>query len=163
MKCPMCRTKTMKRHTVKGTAVKVDACGSCCGIWFDAEELERAVDVAAKALTVPSKTQPISRICPRCAEVLYQCKYPQTYVAIDMCKSCGGLWLERGELKEIRVVRARLKKKGILEEKAPVTGVKGSLLGLIDSAISTIWEDMTHAEFRQGIVRTHEVQDSDLE
>ncbi len=62
--------------------------------------------------------------------------YPQTYVEVDMCGHCRGLWLDKGEAKEIKAVRKHRKQKGELEEYAPATGIKGSLLSFIDRAIN---------------------------
>ena len=55
-----------------------------------------------------------------------------------MCKKCKGLWLDAGELKEIQTVRKSLQESGKAKEHADVTGIKGKLLGLIDSAIDNL-------------------------
>ncbi|NQT86006.1 zf-TFIIB domain-containing protein, partial [bacterium] len=69
---------------------------------------------------------------------LHTFSYPQTYVRIDMCRRCSGLWLDGGEYKEIAAVRGRLDAKGKLDEYAPPVGLKGSILRLIDAAIETL-------------------------
>jgi len=55
-----------------------------------------------------------------------------------MCKSCGGLWLDTGELKEIRIVRRKLKQTGQLEKAQPPSGVKGALINFINRAMGGV-------------------------
>lgn len=139
MLCPKCRNTTLKRITVKGTGVKVDRCSRCRGIWFDAEELEAVLHVAAKELAVPSGAEKSTSLsCMRCDSPLFRFEYPQTYVQVDMCKKCRGLWLDSGELTEIKVVRRSLQESGDLEKFAPVTGAKGHVLRFIDTAIEAL-------------------------
>ena len=138
MDCPNCRTGTLGEYRVKGTGVKVDVCAQCRGIWFDGGELDGSVAVAAKELRVPSGAASTRRVCPRCNEPLYASKYPQTLVIVDMCKQCNGLWLDAGELTELQAVRSAMKRRGELEELAPVTGAKGALLRFVDTAIGAL-------------------------
>ena len=113
MRCPRCEHEL---QTVTVSGVKVDACqGGCGGIWFDAFELERMdqpdesagwllnnmrVDLAIEV----DFEKPVH--CPRCeqAELMRQ-KYPANdRIEIDKCRVCGGVWLDFGELFEIRTV-----------------------------------------------------------
>lgn len=135
MRCPNCLTQTMSQKQVKQANVRIDQCPQCGGLWFDRDELEKVLDVAAKELNVPSAASPTRRACPRCSSPLYRFNYPQTYCHIDMCRHCGGIWLDRGEFKEIKMVRQHLKEKGELESLAPVTGIKGGLIDFINRAI----------------------------
>jgi hypothetical protein len=64
-------------------------------------------------------------------------RYPQTYVQVEMCPKCLGLWLDHNELKEIRLVRGHLKRADKLEED-PIYGIKGSLIAFIDKAIEEL-------------------------
>ncbi len=94
---------------------------------------------AIKELKVPGDAQKdVECLCPKCNKALYAFNYPQTYVNIDMCKRCGGLWFDQGEFKEIRAVRSSLEKWGEKQEYAEVTGVKGALINFIDSAITSL-------------------------
>ena len=138
VRCPICRSDTLKECQVKNSAVKIDICTQCKGIWFDSAELEKIEPTAAKELAPPMNAPPGSKVCPRCAQPLVQSQYPQTFVKVDMCRRCNGLWLEAGELTEIRAVRKGLAQGGKLEEYAPVPGVKGALLRFIDSAIEEL-------------------------
>ena len=68
--------------------------------------------------------------------------YPQTLVTVDMCSTCGGIWLDGREFAEIKAVRKNLRRRSKLEEYAPVPGVKGVLIRFIESAIDHLkfWE-----------------------
>ncbi len=113
-------------------------CSDCKGLWFDAKELNHVAPVASKDLKPPKDAKHTGMTCPRCRVPLVAFYYPQTYVEIDMCGECHGLWLEPGELTEIKVVREHLKKKGELETHSPVVGFKGDLLRWINSAINVL-------------------------
>ena len=64
--------------------------------------------------------------------------YPQTFVKVDICKQCEGLWLDAGELKEIEAVRSNLQKTGTIEQYDEVGGLKGWLIEFIDDAIDSL-------------------------
>ena len=111
MECPRCK-KSLKIVSVDG--VTVDACqNGCGGIWFDAFELEKMDQPDESAgwlldnlridlsIEVDFKKQVE---CPRCDGVkLMQQKYPANdRIAIDKCRVCGGVWLDFGELFQIR-------------------------------------------------------------
>lgn len=111
MKCTTCG-KELKEVTVD--AITVDVCrGGCGGIWFDAFEL-RKVDErhesAGESLLDRNGNRPMpvdpnrKRMCPRCESMpmmrhFYSIKQQ---VAVDECPSCGGFWLDAGELAHIR-------------------------------------------------------------
>jgi uncharacterized protein len=135
MKCPSCKKSTLEEKHVKQTQVKVDTCTECKGVWFDEAELEGIMSVAAQKLAVPSKARATSRRCPRCPQALYEFTYPQTMATVDMCKACGGLWLDGGELREIRNLRQNLKIAGKLKEGGALSGLMGAWHRLVDSAL----------------------------
>ena len=138
MWCPKCRKKSLESRTVGSSGVRVEVCTDCRGIWFDKGELEAAVSVAAKDLRLTGDTTGTGLVCPACRKLLYSMCYPQTYVRVDMCNSCGGLWLDVKELREIRAVRGGLARRGRLDEYAPVAGVKGAFISFINSTIDTL-------------------------
>jgi len=139
MQCPKCPNQVLREKRVRNSTVTVDCCGACKGVWFDGGELEAVMSVAAKKLRVPpSAQQSAIQYCPRCPSPLFRFQYPQTYVKIEMCKQCGGLWLDAGEFHEIKAVRRSLEKDGTLEEEAQPGGVKGSLLNFIETAIEAL-------------------------
>lgn len=139
MRCPKCGGTYLKEVKVKSTGMKVDHCPKCKGIWFDAQELEAVLKVASKELAVPSDARESAALsCPRCNVLLYQFQYPQTLVQVEMCKQCGGLWLDAGEFTEIKTIRKAMKRRGKLEEYALPPGLKGTLIRFIDDAIAEL-------------------------
>lgn len=112
MKCPACSHELTQ---IKIGGLVVDVCQeSCGGIWFDNLELQR-VDEATELdlqpyldirhdLSVEIDFQ-ARRQCPRCAGiVLMRHGYAgHREVQVDSCANCGGIWLDSGELAQIRV------------------------------------------------------------
>lgn len=112
MKCPACYN--LLRQMLVGSTT-VDVCqGGCGGVWLDAFELQR-VDGAAGAaddLVLSIESDPDVRVdptrkrqCPRCDGVKLKRRFfsPRRRVEIDECPGCGGIWLDAGELEEVRV------------------------------------------------------------
>jgi Zn-finger nucleic acid-binding protein len=110
MICPACGSE-LAALGVEGIVVDVCAAG-CGGIWFDNFELckvdeahEKMCDALAllefhrEAVVVKKKRQ-----CPRCFEItMLQHQFSREKpVLVDECPSCGGMWLDAGELLEIR-------------------------------------------------------------
>jgi len=149
MICPKCQAAKLLERKVKGKDSTVGYCLNCKGVWFDQHELEEVMPAAIKELQVPGNAlKKKKRLCPKCEKALYEFDYPQTYVTIDMCKKCRGLWLDAGEFKEIRTVRDSLEQSGELKEYADVPGVRGALIRLVELAmgglkdsIKVFWED----------------------
>jgi len=110
MNCPACGAQLIA-FGVEGLVVDVcrDGCG---GIWFDNFELNKvdeaheklgealiALDFNPSATVLRDK-----RPCPKCTGItMLQHKFnPDKAVIIDECPSCGGVWLDGGELADIR-------------------------------------------------------------
>lgn len=99
-------------------SVEVDYCPECLGIWFDKDELIYAKDSKDSQLNwldfdvwrdkAKFKVLPANRRCPICRIQFVQIGYDRSSVMIDFCKHCQGIWLDRGEFKQIIVY---LKKK----------------------------------------------------
>ena len=106
MNCPTCRDASLQSLQLKDTYTEIDRCTLCGGLWFDRKELEDIMDVAAKDLIVPSDAVKTDLACPRDGNTLYAYTYPQTSVTVDMCRECAGLWLDDGELQEIKRIRS---------------------------------------------------------
>jgi Zn-finger nucleic acid-binding protein len=139
MICPKCKVAKLRKRKVKGKDFGVEYCLKCKGIWFDRNELVEVMPEAIKELGIPRGAKKDMRcLCPKCSEALYAFEYPQTYVTVDMCKKCGGLWFDRDEFKEIRTVRSSLEKWGEMQEYAEATGAKGALIDFIDSAMKSL-------------------------
>ncbi len=113
MTCPACQ-RAMIELTVAD--ITLDVChGGSGGMWFDAEELERLngadEDGDGFALKIPvdpsiKVDKSLPRACPRCdgktAMKQVNIGGDEEGVAIDVCGSCGGTWLDLGELEWIQ-------------------------------------------------------------
>jgi Zn-finger nucleic acid-binding protein len=96
------------------SGVIVDACaGGCGGIWFDRAELMRVdeADESAGESFLDIDRDPNARTdlekrlaCPREPDVVMMRHFTSVRraVTIDECPSCGGHWLDPGELAAIR-------------------------------------------------------------
>jgi Zn-finger nucleic acid-binding protein len=91
----------------------VDVCkNGCKGIWFDWHELskldeesEGVGNALEEALNSPRiSTERQGKIkCPKCGLAMQQHRYKKSQnVSVDECYSCGGIFLDSGELGAIR-------------------------------------------------------------
>lgn len=102
--------------------VEVDYCPECLGLWFDKDELTYAKDDKDKQLNwldfdiwrdkKKFSVMKINQRCPVCRIPFVEVAYDKSNVKIDFCKHCQGIWLDRGEFKQIMVY---LKKKADYE------------------------------------------------
>lgn len=111
MKCP--RTGVIMKEVAIGH-FKIDICESCAGIWFDHLEFEKFDEAHEKTgEEVLKLLESISKFpldlnrrihCPRCIDAVLMRRFesPLKKIALDECPSCGGLWLDAGELAEYR-------------------------------------------------------------
>ena len=95
-------------------ALQVDVCqNGCGGVWFDNFEIQHVDEpheFAGEQLLHIPRQENISidytakRHCPRCPDILMMKHYSsiQHKVEIDECGQCGGIWLDMGELAQIR-------------------------------------------------------------
>jgi len=120
MNCPSDNEKLEK---VLFHNVEVDYCPKCLGMWFDEDEFRMAKDDKDKNLNWvdvdlwrdKGKFE-ISRSlkhCPVCRAGLVEVGYDKSKVnphtrtsfgvgvKMDFCKMCQGIWLDRGEFKQI--------------------------------------------------------------
>ena len=114
MNCPACGTELVVLNV---GSLAVDVCrAGCGGLWFDNFELSK-VDQAHESLgealaalefNPSAQILPNKRPCPKCSGIIMrQHKFsPDKPVIIDECPNCGGVWLDGGELAEIRRVTA---------------------------------------------------------
>lgn len=110
MKCPVCENNLTQ---VQAGGVTVDVClGGCGGIWFDNFELKKLdepQEMAGQFLVNIKRRDDVQvdptmrRSCPRCHVVMMRHFFsPRRRVEVDECPSCGGYWLDAGELALIR-------------------------------------------------------------
>ncbi len=132
--CPKCRRSKLVTRTLKATGTNVDVCHECSGVWFDKNELEESLRLTPRELALPDEAKLTIRRCPACAACLYQFDYPKTYVEIDLCIECQGIWLDAGEVKELATVRAYIEHeiKTIESLKPPAHPIKNFILRFLD-------------------------------
>jgi Zn-finger nucleic acid-binding protein len=110
MNCPACASPLV---VLKVEGLCVDVCRSGCGgVWFDNFELKRVDEahdklgeaLAALEFNPTAIVLPAKRPCPKCAGItMLQHKFSREKpVLVDECPNCGGVWLDGGELTEIR-------------------------------------------------------------
>jgi len=108
MECPNCK-KSLLTTLLHNT--EVDYCLTCLGLWFEEDELRLAKDNKDNSLEwldidlwKDEKKFKVSRgmrICPACRVPLYRVNYNDSYIVVDVCNLCHGVWLDRGEFKKI--------------------------------------------------------------
>ena len=91
--------------------VEVDYCPRCLGLWFDSDELRLAKDEKDKQLNwvdvdlwrdrLKFQVKQGEKHCPVCRAGLQEVKYDESKTRVDFCKMCYGIWLDRGEFKQI--------------------------------------------------------------
>lgn len=110
MQCPGC-SKEMTTQNYAGVALEV-CTTNCGGIWFDHREFKKfdepheaagsdLLDLSPKLKSIQAKTK---RHCPTCANTILMRRFTSAnaQVEIDECANCGGIFLDAGELRQIR-------------------------------------------------------------
>jgi Zn-finger nucleic acid-binding protein len=101
--CPRCG-KPMKAEFVQklGPDVRIDVCKKCGGSWYDRGELAQTINdrrIADRLTEDPIRGTMSPIACPRCGGRMRVRK--EWDVEVDVCISCGGVWLDHGELEEL--------------------------------------------------------------
>ena len=106
--CPNCK-KFLASTILYNT--EIDYCPICLGSWFEEEELRWAKDEKNKYLSWLDvdlwkdekrfKVSKGTRVCPACRVPLYEVYYGDSWVIVDVCNLCHGIWLDRAEFKKI--------------------------------------------------------------
>jgi len=112
MNCPAC-TRPLATRTFDG--IELDACASGCGgVWFDQFEFRKFDEPHEAAGTElleleGAHTRPTGADdrfeCPRCDDaVVLRRRFFSTkrQVEVDECPACAGVWLDVGELRDLR-------------------------------------------------------------
>ena len=108
MNCPKCE-KPLEKKTLQ--SVKVDACPSCSGSWFDAKELAYLVktwkDLPDLKKGKPDKWREAPFNCPKCGVRLIEFYYDREAdtILVEMCEKCRGIWLDDSELQRINLLQ----------------------------------------------------------
>jgi len=108
-----CPNKHQELEKVLFHNVEVDYCPECLGVWFDQNELAWAKDEKDKQLNWLDfdiwrdkgrfKISHIDKRCPVCRIPFVEVAYDNSNVKVDFCKKCRGIWLDRGEFKQIMI------------------------------------------------------------
>lgn len=93
--------------------VEVDYCPICLGVWFEQDELRFAKDQKDKQLNWLDvdlwrdkgrfQISKIRKVCPFCRMPLYEVNYDNSKIKVNLCNLCKGIWLDRGEFKQIMI------------------------------------------------------------
>ncbi|MBM3461971.1 MAG: hypothetical protein FJX76_07715 [Armatimonadetes bacterium] len=109
--CPACENIALKAHTDPDTGLEIDACPSCHGLWFDANELSRFLqsgslknrfmwsEAAEPLATVGYVISTAKCACPHCKSAMSEKQF--TGITLDYCTKCKGLWFDDGEVRHI--------------------------------------------------------------
>ncbi len=108
MKCLSCEGDLV---ATQSHGIRVEQCDRCGGIWLDQGELDRVVDAEREDIRwmdldlwqdageVSGKLS--SRSCPYGHGLLATLSYGKSGIEVDVCRTCGGIWLDAGELEKI--------------------------------------------------------------
>jgi Zn-finger nucleic acid-binding protein len=111
MECPAC-SQTLDSREAAG--ISLDVCsGGCGGVWFDQFEFRKFDEAYEEAGTWLLELTGVRRVsggsgaslvCPRCdGSVLHRHFFSTNRrVEVDECPTCAGVWLDVGELRELR-------------------------------------------------------------
>ncbi|MBW2732340.1 MAG: zf-TFIIB domain-containing protein [Deltaproteobacteria bacterium] len=105
MFCPKCRREEMKPETHKNT--EIDRCPVCKGMFFEKGELERMIITNASADTfafsaMSDAMDEVTAHCTRC-DVPMKAHTGLADLRVDMCDTCGGIFLDQGELATLQL------------------------------------------------------------
>jgi len=102
--CHKCWVEMNKKEIdVFGLNIIIDVCLKCHGIWLDKGELQKILKdkKLAKYLTEHIGTKSQSpMVCPRCGNTMDIEKAED--IEVDVCLLCGGVWLDAGELEDLK-------------------------------------------------------------
>lgn len=123
--CPACQS-AMNKELVNG--FELDVCPGCLGVWFDEGELGKVAKLPkqnfeSRQPATPLPLSHLKRSCPRCSALLLSAKYQYTSdITIDSCEQCGGVFVDQGELEEIREFIERAKTMTPVQRTAAASG-----------------------------------------
>lgn len=109
--CPACGA-VMKKIFIPSAGINVDICSEGCGgMYFDNQELQKfnkaSDDISEIQKVLEGKSfvlvdESKTRICPACGNPMVKTSIKGLGIQIDSCYSCGGVFLDNGELEVIR-------------------------------------------------------------
>ena len=104
IECPRCNDMTDRMEVeIFGPNIFIDICPKCAGVWLDRGELDKLLkdkklsDYLTKDIGTESKSK---LVCPRCGGLMDLEKADE--IEVDVCLSCNGIWLDQGELEDLK-------------------------------------------------------------
>lgn len=123
MKCPRDNTELFPQ--IYEADIEVDTCPSCHGIYLDKGELEqiqatvdrdysqelkhlpefvRLPDIVGQSFEMARQKEAEEIDCPHCQNKMEIKEHAYcSQVIIDVCPKCSGVWLDKGELKNLEI------------------------------------------------------------
>ena len=105
--CAKCPSTVLEN--VPGSGFSVDRCPQCGGTWFEGTTLEKALRDTPEALLQKTEPPPDpgantrKGVCPSCKTPMIKVNsLTSPRVIMDVCKVCGGRWLDGGEFMKVR-------------------------------------------------------------
>lgn len=75
--------------------IRVETCPSCAGLFYDADELAMQLRLDSRLAS--------SFLCPHCREQkMWSGPAFGGKLALEQCPKCGGVWLDKGEIRKLR-------------------------------------------------------------
>ena len=109
--CPHHNSITLEKAVVLG--VEIDYCPKDYGLWFEEQELQLAKDARDRDLRwldidlwqdpARFRLNKQQKLCPTDRLPLYEVEYGDSGIKVDLCSLCHGIWLDRGEFKNLVV------------------------------------------------------------
>ena len=106
LKCPKCKDVKLENNNIEGTLV--ERCPKCEGIWLDEGELNKITHPIDGDLEFCSHEHGGQKSltespCVKCEnQNLQKAKFIEfSDISIDYCRTCNGIWLDKGELEMI--------------------------------------------------------------
>lgn len=109
---------------VKVAGVIVDRCHQCGSMWFDAAELRKVLSDkgAVGKLDIGADTSGArgfavgATVCPRDGSPLAIVPdNDQSHIKVDLCRTCRGVLLDAGELKDLSELTLRERLRGLIK------------------------------------------------
>ncbi len=104
LECHRCWVDLDKKEIdIFGPNIIIDICPKCNGIWLDKGELgkllkdRKLTDYLTKHIGTKSRSP---MICPKCSMTMDIERADD--VEVDVCLTCGGVWLDQGELEALK-------------------------------------------------------------
>ena len=117
MKCPTDGDNLVSQ--VYEADIEIDQCPNCGGMWLDHQELERIQgtrqhdyseevsqmpDLVGNAYAMALARSEPSLSCPKCKRLMDRQEHGDcSQILFDICPTCRGVWLDKGELRALEV------------------------------------------------------------